>query len=139
MNLYLYQLNSNFFWLQMRKTSELQCSEFTHLLELYALIYYFLNRYLNIHVGTPDVEESFNVSRSVSPHEVIISLIFLLMHWYTFWFEKRYCLSLIHFHLYMISLFVFQCRLRDLNYSAPITVDVEYTRGNQVVYCRITW
>ena len=25
-----------------------------------------------------------------------------------------------------------QCRLRDLTYSAPITVDIEYTRGNQV-------
>lgn len=29
-------------------------------------------RYLDVHVGTPDVEESFNVSRPVSPHEVII-------------------------------------------------------------------
>lgn len=26
-----------------------------------------------------------------------------------------------------------ECRLRDLNYSAPITVDVEYTKGNQRV------
>eukprot|EP01135_Chromosphaera_perkinsii_P003763 Nk52_evm9s255 gene=Nk52_evmTU9s255 len=26
-----------------------------------------------------------------------------------------------------------QCRLRDMTYSAPITVDVEYTRGNQRV------
>eukprot|EP00794_Sanderia_malayensis_P007070 gene7070-7865_t len=51
-------------------------------------------KYLNISVGNPDVEESFNVSRSVSPHE---------------------------------------CRLRDLSYSAPITVDIEYTRGNQRV------
>lgn len=32
----------------------------------------FLNicRYLNIYVGMPDVEESFNVTRPVSPHEV---------------------------------------------------------------------
>jgi len=51
-------------------------------------------KYLDINVGTPDVEESFNVSRAVSPHE---------------------------------------CRLRDLTYSAPITVDIEYTRGNQRV------
>jgi len=51
-------------------------------------------KYLDVHVGTPDVEESFNVSRPVSPHE---------------------------------------CRLRDLSYSAPITVDIEYTRGNQRV------
>lgn len=29
-------------------------------------------RYLNIYVGTPDVEESFNVTRPVSPHEVLI-------------------------------------------------------------------
>nr|XP_039254006.1 DNA-directed RNA polymerase III subunit RPC2-like [Styela clava] len=49
-------------------------------------------KYLDIHVGKPDVEESFNVTRSISPHE---------------------------------------CRLRDLTYSAPITVDVEYTRGQQ--------
>lgn len=26
---------------------------------------------------------------------------------------------------------VFQCRLRDMTYSAPITVDIEYTRGSQ--------
>eukprot|EP00111_Clytia_hemisphaerica_P015648 TCONS_00046187-protein len=51
-------------------------------------------KYLDVHVGTPDVEESFNVSRPVAPHE---------------------------------------CRLRDLSYSAPITVDIEYTRGNQRV------
>lgn len=29
-----------------------------------------LYRYLNIYVGMPDVEESFNVTRPVSPHEV---------------------------------------------------------------------
>uniref|UniRef100_A0A8I3WGJ7 DNA-directed RNA polymerase n=1 Tax=Callithrix jacchus TaxID=9483 RepID=A0A8I3WGJ7_CALJA len=51
-----------------------------------------LFRYLNIYVGLPDVEESFNVTRPVSPHE---------------------------------------CRLRDMTYSAPITVDIEYTRGSQ--------
>lgn len=28
-------------------------------------------------------------------------------------------------------LVVFQCRLRDMTYSAPITVDIEYTRGSQ--------
>lgn len=26
---------------------------------------------------------------------------------------------------------LFQCRLRDMTYSAPITVDIEYTRGSQ--------
>lgn len=32
-----------------------------------------------------------------------------------------------------LFLFVFptQCRLRDMTYSAPITVDIEYTRGSQ--------
>ncbi|XP_059834558.1 DNA-directed RNA polymerase III subunit RPC2 isoform X2 [Hypanus sabinus] len=49
-------------------------------------------KYLNIYVGVPDVEESFNVTRPVAPHE---------------------------------------CRLRDMTYSAPITVDIEYTRGSQ--------
>lgn len=49
-------------------------------------------KYLDIHVGVPDVEESFNVTRPISPHE---------------------------------------CRLRDLTYSATITVDIEYTRGQQ--------
>ena len=28
-------------------------------------------------------------------------------------------------------LILFQCRLRDMTYSAPITVDIEYTRGSQ--------
>ena len=26
-----------------------------------------------------------------------------------------------------------QCRLRDMTYSAPITVDLEYTRGKEIV------
>lgn len=49
-------------------------------------------KYLNIYVGSPDVEESFNITKPISPHE---------------------------------------CRLRDMTYSAPITVDIEYTRGKQ--------
>lgn len=52
----------------------------------------FYMKYLNIYVGMPDVEEGFNITKPVSPHE---------------------------------------CRLRDMTYSAPITVDIEYTRGNQ--------
>lgn len=51
-------------------------------------------RYTDIHVGKPDVEEGFNVSKGTTPHE---------------------------------------CRLRDITYSAPITVDIEYMRGNQRV------
>ncbi|XP_076183240.1 RNA polymerase III subunit RpIII128 isoform X2 [Ptiloglossa arizonensis] len=54
----------------------------------------FYLKYLNVHVGSPDVEEGFNVTRSTTPHE---------------------------------------CRLRDLNYSAPITVDIEYIRGHQPI------
>ena len=54
----------------------------------------FYLKYMSISVGKPDVEESFNVTKPVAPHE---------------------------------------CRLRDMNYSAPITVDIEYTRGNQRV------
>lgn len=26
-----------------------------------------------------------------------------------------------------------QCRLRDMTYSAPISVDIEYTRGKEVI------
>lgn len=52
----------------------------------------FYMKYLNIYVGMPDVEEGFNITKPISPHE---------------------------------------CRLRDMTYSAPITVDIEYTRGNQ--------
>ncbi|XP_050391784.2 DNA-directed RNA polymerase III subunit RPC2, partial [Patella vulgata] len=52
----------------------------------------FYLKYLNIYVGMPDVEEGFNITKPISPHE---------------------------------------CRLRDMTYSAPITVDIEYTRGNQ--------
>lgn len=59
------------------------------------LIDFFLNfRYTNVYVGTVDVDEGFNISRPVTPHE---------------------------------------CRLRDLTYSAPITVDIEYTRGRERV------
>ncbi len=54
----------------------------------------FYLKYLNISVGNPDVEESFNVTKPIAPHE---------------------------------------CRLRDMTYSAPITVDLEYTRGHQRV------
>lgn len=49
-------------------------------------------QYIDIRVGTPDIEESFGVSRRTTPHE---------------------------------------CRLRDITYSAPILVDIEYARGNQ--------
>uniref|UniRef100_A0A8B9U9H8 DNA-directed RNA polymerase n=1 Tax=Anas zonorhyncha TaxID=75864 RepID=A0A8B9U9H8_9AVES len=34
-------------------------------------------KYLNIYVGTPDVEESFNVTRPVSPHEVLMFAFFI--------------------------------------------------------------
>lgn len=63
---------------------------------MYGNIYYKLNifRYTNVHVGTPDVDEGFNISKATTPHE---------------------------------------CRLRDLTYSAPISVDIEYTRGTQRV------
>jgi len=52
----------------------------------------FYMKYLDIYVGMPDVEEGFNITKPISPHE---------------------------------------CRLRDMTYSAPITVDIEYTRGQQ--------
>lgn len=54
----------------------------------------FVWRYTNIYVGSPDVNEGFNISKPTTPHE---------------------------------------CRLRDMTYSAPITVDIEYTRGAQRV------
>ncbi len=52
----------------------------------------FYLKYRNVHVGTPEVEEGFNMTKSTTPHD---------------------------------------CRLRDMTYSAPITVDIEYTRGQQ--------
>lgn len=57
----------------------------------------FYVKYTNISVGKPDIEESFNVTKPISPHE---------------------------------------CRLRDMTYSAQVTVDIEYTRGNQLVIRR---
>lgn len=66
----------------------------TIFLIVYLICYNLIHRYLNVHVGSPDVEEGFNVTRSTTPHE---------------------------------------CRLRDLNYSAPITVDIEYIRGHQPI------
>lgn len=49
-------------------------------------------KYLDIRVGTPDIEESFGMQRKTTPHE---------------------------------------CRLRDITYSAPIIVDIDYSRGQQ--------
>lgn len=49
-------------------------------------------QYIDIRVGHPDIEESYDNSRKTTPHE---------------------------------------CRLRDITYSAPILVDIEYARGNQ--------
>lgn len=57
----------------------------------------FYLKYLKISVGMADVEESYNVTKSISPHD---------------------------------------CRLRDMTYSAPVTVDIEYTRGNERVIRR---
>lgn len=54
----------------------------------------FFDRYLDVKVGKPEMEEGFDTTRTVTPHE---------------------------------------CRLRDMTYSAPITVDIEYTRGTQRV------
>ena len=54
----------------------------------------FYLKYLDVHVGTPEIEESFNVFKTVTPHD---------------------------------------CRLRDMTYAAPITVDIEYTRGRHRV------
>ncbi|KAM7288467.1 DNA-directed RNA polymerase III subunit RPC2 [Ixodes scapularis] len=54
----------------------------------------FYLKYLDIHIGKPDVEENCVASKATTPHE---------------------------------------CRLRDMTYSAPITVDIEYTRGTQRV------
>lgn len=54
----------------------------------------FYLKYTNVNVGTPDVDEGFNISKPTTPHE---------------------------------------CRLRDMTYSAPITVDIEYSRGSQRV------
>ena len=54
----------------------------------------FYLKYLDVRVGSPNVEEDFNQYKATCPHD---------------------------------------CRLRDLTYSAPITVDIEYTRGQQRV------
>ncbi|CAH0557616.1 unnamed protein product [Brassicogethes aeneus] len=54
----------------------------------------FYIKYTNVYVGTPDVDEGFNISKPTTPHE---------------------------------------CRLRDMTYSAPISVDIEYTRGTDRV------
>ncbi|KAH1021293.1 hypothetical protein HUJ04_010826, partial [Dendroctonus ponderosae] len=54
----------------------------------------FYIKYTNVYVGSPDVDEGFNISKLTTPHE---------------------------------------CRLRDMTYSAPITVDIEYSRGTQKV------
>lgn len=51
-------------------------------------------QYLDVEVGTPEVEEMLGMRRPTTPQE---------------------------------------CRLRDLTYSAPITVSVEYTRGAERV------
>ena len=39
-----------------------------------SLNYYLLFRYLNIYVGMPDVEEGFNITKPISPHEVSLRL-----------------------------------------------------------------
>lgn len=54
----------------------------------------FYLKYKNVYVGTPDVDDGFNITKKTTPHE---------------------------------------CRRRDMTYSAPITVDIEYTRGTQRV------
>lgn len=54
----------------------------------------FYLKYTDVNVGNPDVEDGFNITKGITPHE---------------------------------------CRLRDMTYSAPITVDIEYTRGTQRV------
>ncbi|XP_044750758.1 DNA-directed RNA polymerase III subunit RPC2 [Coccinella septempunctata] len=52
----------------------------------------FYVKYTNVYVGSPDVNEGYNISKPTTPHE---------------------------------------CRLRDMTYSAPIFVDIEYTKGSR--------
>jgi len=54
----------------------------------------FYLKYLDVHVGVPNVEEEYSITKAITPHD---------------------------------------CRLRDMTYAAPITVDIEYTRGQQRV------
>ena len=46
----------------------------------------FFGRYLNIYVGMPDVEEGFNITKPISPHEVrsdvhILKGVIQRLHW----------------------------------------------------------
>ena len=68
----------------VRANSEIRCESDPH----------WFTRYLDISVGTPEIEEGFNVVRKTTPQE---------------------------------------CRLRDLTYSAPISVKIEFMRGQQRV------
>lgn len=114
----------------------------------------FYLKYLNIHVGSPDVEEGFNITKSISPHEVRMSHKHKngqnYVHGVQYYCEmESECWNYAehfstNFQLYddiinlintfhNLSLPSLQCRLRDMTYSAPITVDIEYTRGQQRV------
>lgn len=35
----------------------------------------FYLKYLNIHVGTPDIEEGFGITKAISPHEVRLAYV----------------------------------------------------------------
>ena len=39
----------------------------------------------------------------------------------------------VHEDLVPLNLTPHECRIRDLTYSAPITVDVEYTKGDRII------
>ena len=121
--------------------------------------------YKNIYVGTPDVEESFNLTRLASTAPMSISFhlsaslsLYLYLHLsplsITSYLSRHFrdCrlvkgdLARIRDNLYFYKHYNLsicnrkvtphECRLRDLTYSAPITVDVEYTRGTQRVIKR---
>lgn len=73
----------------------------------------FFLRYMDVRVGRPSYEEDLAVREGedgliVSVYGVTDALLF-------------------------ISVTPHECRLRDLTYSAPINVDVKYTRGRTIV------
>lgn len=90
----------------------------------------------------PDVEESFNVTRPVCPHEVSGPSRRASMPGTTGPLMRHIeaCVAGLISHFAVHSILYYsevccsssvQCRLRDMTYSAPITVDIEYTRGSQ--------
>jgi DNA-directed RNA polymerase III subunit RPC2 len=102
----------------------------------------FFLRYTDIYVGEPNLEEeAFVTSNGKNESSIAETTTDLLYQLFLVSCNQNFCCNNLQFDLTIIEIILFcltlvtpfQCRLRDCTYSAPLYVNVRYTRQRQIV------